>query len=362
MFENEDYDDHERILCINDQQSGLRALVALHSTALGPAGGGCRAWNYPSSKEALSDVLRLSKGMSYKNAVAGLPMGGGKAVILGPVAADQRLRVFEAFAQVVNSLGGDYVTAEDVGVSVADMKLVASHSPYVSGVSEAGGAGGDPSPYTALGVRLGIEAAVMHVFGRKSIEGLRIAVQGLGGVGGNLARELSERGARLFVSDIDPAKVESVCDQYAAVPVVAEDILSQDVDVVAPCALGSTITEHVARTISARLIAGGANNQLANRKVGGILLQRGIAYAPDYVVNAGGIIMVSAEYFGTNDRQSVRSAIERIFERTFELLERADKTRRFSGDVADDIARETISSAKSNAAERRANQLASAEN
>jgi leucine dehydrogenase len=218
MFDNKYYDSHERVLQVYDEVSGLRAIIAIHSTALGVAAGGCRLWPYESSEAALSDALRLSRGMSYKNAVAGLPMGGGKAVILGPVNPQEREAVFRAFGRAVNSLNGDYVTAEDVGVSVSDMNFVASETDFVSGLSASDGAGGDPSPYTARGVRLGIEAAVSRILGRKSLDGLSVAIQGLGGVGGNLARELHERGARLIVADIDQQKVESACDRFCAVP------------------------------------------------------------------------------------------------------------------------------------------------
>jgi leucine dehydrogenase len=345
MYTNEFFDDHERVVFLHDHQTGLRAIVAIHSTALGPAGGGCRIWQYPSVKDGLSDALKLSRGMSFKNALAGLPMGGGKAVIFGPLSADTRADAFRAFGKAVNDLAGGYVTAEDVGVSVADMQIVASVTPFVSGLSAGNGAGGDPSPYTARGVCLGIEAAVLHNLKRRSLEGLRVAIQGLGGVGSNLARELSLRGAKLIVADIDPHKVEKICDQFAAKRAPVEKVLLADVDVVAPCALGGAITEQVALALQAPIVAGGANNQISSREAGNTLRRRQITYAPDYVVNAGGIIMVAAEYYGNNDQARVDDAVSGIHYRTLELLERSAREFRFSGDVADEMARAVIGKA-----------------
>ena len=295
MFENANFDEHERVVYLSDKASGLKAIIAVHSTALGPAGGGCRSWSYENTSLALEDVLRLSRGMSYKNALAGLPMGGGKAVILGPINPAHRRDVFEAFGEAVDRLAGTYNTAEDVGGSVPDMQAVAAKTKYVSGLSSAGGAGGDPSPYTARGVRLAIEAVAQHSFGASSLEGLRVAVQGLGGVGGNLCKELVERGAKIIVADINPSRVQSICDQFGAEAVNIDSILLQEVDIVSPCALGGAITLELVSKLRARAVVGGANNQLSSPKVGQALFDRSIVYAPDYLINSGGIIMVAAE-------------------------------------------------------------------
>jgi len=350
MFENVNFDGHERVIHHYDEETSLRAIIAIHSTALGPAGGGCRLWNYGHAEDALSDALRLARGMSYKNALAGLNMGGGKAVLLGPIGDDIREKSFHAFGRAVDSLAGAYVTAEDVGVRVEDMRAVAEVTKFVSGLSSETGAGGDPSPYTARGVSLGIQAAVKHGLGRDTLEGLTVAIQGLGGVGGNLAGELSAKGARLVVADVDKAKVEAVCDTYHARPANIEDILLQEVDVLAPCALGGAITDAVAGRMCARIIAGGANNQVASPSVGEGLMKRGILYAPDYVINAGGIIMVAAEYFGENAGGSVLASVDRIYERTLYILDRARVLGRFPGEVADEMARNAIRAGKANRA------------
>ena len=342
VFDQTAFDAHERALFVHDAETGLRAIIAIHSTALGPAGGGCRLWTYASADAALTDALLLSRGMSYKNALAGLPMGGGKAVILGPLESANRRRAFEAFGRAVDSLGGNYVTAEDVGVSVSDMDAIAVATKFVSGRRAANGVGGDPSPHTARGVRIGLEAAVAHALSRTSLDGVRVALQGLGHVGAHLCRELAERGARLVVADIDTRRVEETCDLYGAQPCAPEDILFADVDVVAPCALGAILHEGVLDRLRASVIAGAANNQLATSAVGEALHQRGVTYAPDYLINAGGIIAVAAEYFGVTDVVRVDFAIERIGERTREVLERSAREDLPSAAIADSMARATI--------------------
>nr|WP_321440660.1 Glu/Leu/Phe/Val dehydrogenase dimerization domain-containing protein [uncultured Hyphomonas sp.] len=346
MFDNPCFDNHERVTCICDPESGLQAVIAIHSTALGPAGGGCRYWTYGSSESAISDALSLSRGMSYKNAMAGLDMGGGKAVILAPETPGDRRQMLEAFGRAVNNLQGDYVTAEDVGISVADMQIIATQTRYVSGLSTGTGAGGDPSPYTARGVRLGIQAAVHKKFGRDDLAGLSVAIQGLGGVGGNLARELAERGANLIVADINTSRVEEICDLYGAERAAPESVLLCEADIIAPCALGGVISDSVARKVRASIVAGGANNQLATPTTGRILHERGIVYAPDYVINAGGIIVVAAEYFGRNATDTVDASIELIYDRTKDVLERACHEGRPAGEVADEIAWRIISNAR----------------
>lgn len=342
MFQNQHFDDHQRVVSVFDAPSGLRAIIAIHSTALGAAAGGCRLWTYEQPELALSDALRLSRGMSYKNATAGLPMGGGKAVILGPVQDDRRQAVFEAFGRVVDSLGGLYITAEDVGVSEADMAIVAKHTSYASGVAMQEGVGGNPSPFTARGVRIGLETAVRLALGRADIDNVRVAVQGLGGVGFNLCRELHARGAKLIVADIAEQCVEEACDLYGAERASVDDILLADVDILAPCALGGVITKDVALKMRAGIVAGGANNQMASDEAGRILYERGITYAPDYVINAGGIIMVTAEYLGTSDRNEVDVAIDSIGDRIHQILERSRLEARPTHLIADDMARTII--------------------
>lgn len=347
MFDHRDFDSHEKVMMVEDEDSGLRAIIAVHSTALGAAAGGCRLWSYDSSAAALSDALRLSRGMSFKNAMANLPMGGGKGVILGPVAADRRVAVMQAFGRAVNSLNGQYITAEDVGVGVSDMEIVATQTKFVSGLSAAAGkSGGDPSPYTARGVRVGIEAAVRAKLNRPEVAGLKVAVQGLGHVGMYLCEELYNLGANLVVADINPARVAEAQGRFGALGVGVDDILTEDVDVVAPCALGGTISEYAARYIRAGIVAGAANNQLATPEAGRILAERGILYAPDYVINAGGIIMVNGEITGNNDRAVVTAAVDAIGPRLDEIFARAKSENVITNEVADAMAKAKLRAAK----------------
>jgi leucine dehydrogenase len=342
LFEMPDFDAHEQVVFGFDALSGLRAIIALHSTALGPAAGGCRFWPYAALSDAVADALRLSRGMSYKNALAELPFGGGKAVIIGAAREKTRERL-EAFGRLVDSLGGRYLTAEDVGTTTADMEQVAAITPYVSGLArESGQAGGDPGPKTALGVFLGLKAAVRFRLGRTSLEGLEIAVQGLGGVGYPLCRLLAGEGARLYVADARPAAVERLCQEFAAQAVAADAILSQAVDVFAPCALGAVLDGRSIPTLRARVIAGAANNQLARPEDGEALRRAGILYAPDYVINAGGIISVAREYQGGATSAQVRAEIEKIPVRLTEIFERARREGRCTGAVADQMAIERL--------------------
>jgi len=346
MFQETDFKGHEKVVYVNEPQSGLQAIIAVHSTALGPSAGGCRLWEYASPDLALKDALRLSRGMSYKNALANLPMGGGKAVIMGPLPAEKRGNIFKAFGEAVDSLGGMYITAEDVGVKVADMQNVASRTRYASGLSASGGAGGDPSPYTARGVCRGIEAVAHHSLKRSDLDGLTVSVQGVGGVGGHLCKELHDRGAKLIVADIDSAQVAKICDLYGAKAVDVSDILHQDVDVLAPCALGGVITEDVAKSLKVQAVVGGANNQLATPAAGDVLQQRGIAFGPDYLVNAGGIISVTYEYLGTNTSEAVLRDVDAIYHRTREVLDMSDSSSKPSYVVADELAEQKIAHAR----------------
>jgi leucine dehydrogenase len=344
-FDNREFNGHELVVFSNDEETGLRAIIAVHSTALGPAAGGCRMWSYATTTEAVTDALRLSRGMSYKNAMAGLPFGGGKAVIIGD-ARRKTPALFEAFGRFVNSLGGRYITAEDVGTTTADMESVAKHTRFVAGLNRGGGEfGGDPSPKTALGVFLGIRAAVRFRLNRASLEGVRVAVQGVGGVGYHLCALLAREGAKLYVSDVRDSAVERVRDELDAHVVRPEALLSQDVDVVAPCALGAVLNEHTIPSLRAPIVAGAANNQLARDSDGAALQARGILYAPDYVINAGGIISVAREYLGGSTEAQVVSEIEGIPERLTEIFERARRESRPTNVVADQLARERIAHA-----------------
>ena len=343
IFDMREFDAHELIVFGDDAATGLRAVIALHSTALGPAAGGCRMWPYATMAEAVSDVLRLSRGMSYKNAIAGLPFGGGKSVIIADPQKQKTPELFEAFGRFVDSLGGRYLTAEDVGTTTADMASVARATRYVAGLGRAPGeAGGDPAPKTALGVHLGIKAAVRFKLGRSDLEGLSVAIQGLGGVGSHLARMLADEGARLKVADVRAAAVRRVCDELGASAVAVEDVLAEDVDVIAPCALGAVLNEQSIPRLHARIVAGAANNQLAQGQDGQSLLAAGILYAPDYVINAGGIISVSREYRGGATDAQVLEDIGQIPLRLTEIFERARHENRTTNAVADEMARERL--------------------
>ena len=342
LFTLPDFDGHEQVVFGHDRATGLRAILAIHSTALGPAAGGCRMWAYPSSDEALTDALRLSRGMSYKNAMAELDFGGGKAVIIGDARAHKSPALFQAFGRLVESLGGRYITAEDVGTTTADMEQVATQTRFVSGLArKSGEVGGDPGPKTALGVFLGIRAAVRFQLGR-SLEGVGVAVQGLGGVGHPLCRLLAADGARLTVADARTELAQQVGDELGATVVPAEAILEQQAEVLAPCALGAVLNERSIPRLRVRVIAGAANNQLAREADGQALMKAGILYAPDYVINAGGIINVAHEYHGGSSEAAVRAAIEKIPERLSAIFERARRESLPTSVVADQMARERL--------------------
>ncbi len=348
VFDDSAFDDHERVLFCRDAASGLSAIIAIHSTALGPAAGGCRVWRYASEQDAIHDVLRLSQGMSYKNAMAGLAFGGGKAVILKGADFTPDDALFEKFGDFVDSLGGRYITAEDVGMSVAIMEVVARRTRYVTGLAmKEGHAGGDPSPKTAWGVFKGIAAAVRHKLGRDDLAGLTVAVQGVGNVGYQLCRYLSEAGAKLVVADIDEKRVAAACEEFGAEAAGLDEILFQPVDVLAPCALGAILNERSIPKIRARVVAGSANNQLETAADGRRLADAGILYAPDYVINAGGIINVAAEYYGTADDAAVIAQVEAIGPKLTAIFEEAARTGRPTNAIADEQARRIIAAAKS---------------
>ncbi len=346
VFSNPAFDNHERVQFCRDEATGLCAIIAIHSTALGPAAGGTRLWTYGSDDEALYDVLRLSQGMSYKNAMAGLKFGGGKAVIMKTLDFEGSDALYERFGEFVDSMGGDYITAEDVGMSVEIMEIVARKTRYVSGLTlKSGKAGGDPSPKTAYGIYHGILAAVKTSLGRDDPEGVRVAVQGVGHVGYELCKLLHAAGATLLVADLDEARVDRACAEFGAERVPSAEILFADADVLAPCALGAILHEESIPGIRARIIAGGANNQLRAPEDGQRLADAGILYAPDYVINAGGIISVTCEYFGDVDAQEVTDLVAQIGPRLAAIFDEAERKGEPTNVIADRQARKIIADA-----------------
>ena len=346
-FDDNAFDDHERVVFCRDKPTGLKAIIAIHSTALGPAAGGCRLWNYASDDEALHDVLRLSQSMSYKNAMASLNFGGGKAVIINTPDFQGSDALYEKFGEFVELLNGSYVTAEDVGMSVPIMECIARRTRHVSGLPTSDGkAGGDPSPKTAFGIFKGIEAAVKFKLDRDSVEGLTVAVQGVGNVGHNLCRYLSDAGAHLVVSDIDKDRVAAVCEEFSASAVELDQILFQGADVVAPCALGAVLNERSIAGLKSGIVAGGANNQLATDADGQRLTDAGVLYAPDYVINAGGIINVASEYFGDRNDAEVWDSVAAIGPRLTSIFDEAANTGATTNEIANARARGLIASAK----------------
>ena len=340
------FDNHERVLFCRDEATGLNAIIAIHSTALGPAAGGCRLWNYESDDAALHDVLRLSQGMSYKNAMADLKFGGGKAVIVKTPDFDGSEALYERFGEFVEELNGEYITAEDVGMSVPIMEIVARRTSHVTGLPRTdGNAGGDPSPKTAFGVFRGIEAAVQFKLDLADMSGLTVAIQGVGNVGYHLCRNLAAAGAKLIVADIDEGRVKKVCDEFSATAAPLDEILSQDADVLAPCALGAILSEQSIPTIKASIVAGGANNQLETDEDGQRLSDAGILYAPDYVINGGGIINVACEYSGDVDDAEVDVLVAAIGPHLTRIFEEAAASGKPTNVIADAHARKIIAAA-----------------
>jgi leucine dehydrogenase len=338
-----DFDDHELVHFVTDRRSGLRAILAVHSTHLGPGAGGVRFWHYGAPGEGLADALRLSRGMSFKNAMAGLPLGGGKAVILADDARTKTPEMLAAFGRAVEGLGGRYVTAEDVGMSVADLVEISRHTRFVAGLPVAEGAvGGDPGPHTSYGVYLGVRAAVRRKLGRDGLDGLHVAIQGAGSVAGGLARRAAADGARISVADIDGARARALADEVGGNVVDPARIMTLAADVLSPNALGAILTEQSIAALNVPVVAGGANNQLATPADGDRIHQRGILYAPDYVINAGGIINVSTEFLKDGDHDTVRRRIEAIPGRLEEIWSESDSTGRNPAAVADTMAMRLI--------------------
>ncbi|KGR81634.1 Leu/Phe/Val dehydrogenase [Lysinibacillus odysseyi] len=305
--------DYEQLIMCQDKESGLKAIIAIHDTTLGPALGGCRMWTYASEEEAIEDALRLARGMTYKNAAAGLNLGGGKTVIIGDPFKDKNEEMFRALGRFIQGLNGRYITAEDVGTTVTDMDMIHEETNYVTGISPAFGSSGNPSPVTAYGVYLGMKAAAKEAFGEESLEGKKIAVQGLGNVAYTLCEYLHNDGAKLIVTDINQKAIDRVVENFGATAVAPDEIYKQDVDIFAPCALGAIINDETIPQLKAKVIAGSANNQLQESRHGQILHEQGILYAPDYVINAGGVINVADELYGYN-RDRAMKRVETIYD------------------------------------------------
>ena len=346
IFDSPAFENHEAVHAFSDEKSGLRCIIAIHSTARGPAAGGCRMWAYPGSEAALTDALKLSRAMSYKNAMADLELGGGKAVIIGDSRAGKTPALFEAFGKAVERVGGRYWSAEDVGVSPADLTHARKHTRYVAGLEGHPAASGDPSPVTAEGVFRGIGLCVKRAYDRE-LSGVTVAIQGVGHVGAYLADKLHAAGARLIITDVNEQALAEVAARTGATVVPPEAIFDTEAEVFAPCALGGAISAETLPRLKARVIAGGANNQLANPEIGMALFEQGRLYAPDYVINGGGIINVAAEIRALDagaayDPEWVEAKLSRLMQTLGEVLDRSKAEKRPANEVADEVARGRI--------------------
>lgn len=346
VFGQLSFDNHEQIVFCNDKDTGLKAIIGIHNTVLGPALGGTRMWNYASEWEALNDVLRLSRGMTFKSAVTGLNLGGGKAVIIGDAKTQKTPELMLKFGEFVHSLGGKYITAEDVGMATSDMDLVRTVTPYVTGISESKGGAGNPSPITAFGVFMGMKAAVKFKFGTDLLEDKVVYVEGIGNVGEALVENLSNEGAKVYISDINRELLEEVRDKYGATIYEGKNLYAEEMDVYAPCALGATVNDTTISQLKTKIIAGSANNQLADeQKHGKMLQEKGIVYAPDFLINAGGIINVYAE-LENYDRKEIIRKTENIYNTTLEILKKAELENITTHQAAFNVAQARIDAAK----------------
>jgi leucine dehydrogenase len=347
IFNHHEFNHHEQISFFNCDKTGLKAIIAIHNTSLGPALGGCRMWAYESDEQALRDVLRLSQGMTYKAAITGLPLGGGKSVIIGDAKQIKTPDLMRGMGRAVESLNGRYIVAEDVGTTVEDMNAIHSQTRHVVGFSRDGEGTGDPSPTTALGVYTGLKAAVRHRLHRSDLKGVRIAVQGLGNVGYNLCKQLARDGAHLFVTDLHTDRVDQAIKEFGAIPVAPDDIYSQNVDVFAPCALGAVLNDKTIKALKAKVVAGSANNQLAEARHGDMLRDQKILYAPDYLINAGGLINVCYEHRSrmtgkTYDRAEVVAHVQKIDETSESIFRLAEQEGIATSTAADRIAEQRL--------------------
>lgn len=351
VFSAKDFSGHEQVVFSHDPETGLKAIIAIHNTLRGPALGGCRMWPYASEAEALTDALRLSKGMSYKSALAELPLGGGKSVIIGDSRKDKTPELMCAMGRAVERMGGRYIVAEDVGTSTADMTHIRTNTKHVAGLLPEQGGSGDPSPATAWGVFLGLKQAVKFKHGQDDLRGLRVAVQGLGNVGQHLCHLLHEAGAKLIVADIRPEFVHKMVESYGATSVLPEAIYAVDADVFAPCALGAIINDATIPQLKASIIAGSANNQLAEARHGQVLTDKGILYAPDYAINAGGVINVGYEQIlglGNYNKDKAYAHINRIAQTMQIIFEMAQQQGMSTSVAADKLAEQRLVSLNGN--------------
>lgn len=325
VFGNLSFDNHEQIVFCNDEETGLKAIIGIHNTTLGPALGGTRMWNYANEADALNDVLRLSRGMTYKSAITGLNLGGGKAVIIGDAKTQKTDALMRRFGEFVNSLSGKYITAEDVGMETRDMDIVREATPHVTGISESKGGSGNPSPITAYGVYMGMKAAAKYKFGTENLAGKKILVQGIGHVGETIVELITKEGAEVIINDINKAQLEIISKKYGATIHHDLDVYGLDVDIYSPCALGATINDNTIHNFKAKVIAGAANNQLQDEiKHGKLLREKGIAYAPDFLINAGGIINVYAEIVGYG-KEEIKRKTENIYNTTLEIFKLSEE-------------------------------------
>lgn len=343
IFEYMEKYDYEQLVFCQDQNSGLKAIIAIHDTTLGPALGGTRMWTYDTEADAIEDALRLARGMTYKAAGAGLNLGGGKAVIIGDPRKDKNEEMFRAFGRYIQGLNGRYITAEDVGTTVADMDTIHMETDYVTGVSPAFGSSGNPSPVTAYGVYRGMKAAAKAAFGTDDLSGKTIAVQGVGNVAYNLCRHLHEEGAQLIVTDINKDNVQRAVNEFGAKAVDPNDIYSQTCDIFSPCALGAVINDTTIPQIKAQVIAGAANNQLREERHGDIIQEMGIIYAPDYIINAGGLINVADELQGYN-RDRAMKKVESIYDNIQKVIDISKRDNIPTYRAADRMCEERIAS------------------
>jgi leucine dehydrogenase len=342
IFETVSQTGHEQIVFCHNKDAGLKAIIAIHNSVLGPALGGLRMWPYKSEEEALNDVLRLSRGMTYKNAVAGLNLGGGKAVIIGDPGKDKSEALFRAFGRFVNSLNGRYITAEDVGIDVNDMEWVFRETEFVTGVHQVHGGSGDPSPFTAFGTLQGLMAALAKKHGDEEVGKYSYAVQGAGHVGMEFIKLLREQNAKVFVTDINKDLVQRAVDEYGCTAVGTDEIYDVDADVYSPCALGGTLNDTTIDRIKAKIVCGAANNQLATDAIGDELMKRGVLYAPDYAVNAGGVMNVSLEIDGYNRERAMRM-MRTIYHNVGRIFQIAERDGIPTYKAADRMAEERIS-------------------
>jgi leucine dehydrogenase len=346
VFGNPSFADHEQIIFCNDKDTGLKAIIAIHSTALGPSLGGTRMWQYKTEAEALNDVLRLSRGMTYKAAISGLQLGGGKAVIFGDSKTEKTPEMFTRYGEFIESLNGKYITAEDVGTSTSDMVNVRKATKHVTGLPENMGGGGDPSPVTAYGVYMGMKASAKECWGTDSLSGKKIALQGVGHVGENLLRHITEEGAIVYVTDINQEHLKTVAAKYGAQIVSLDGIYDVDMDIYAPCALGATLNTENINRLKCSVVSGAANNQLADENIHGSMLRdKGILYAPDFLINAGGLINVFSELKGY-DRESALDHTRHIYDTTLEIFSKAKQNNITTVEAAKKIAEERIAASR----------------